>query len=61
MDEKFTKGTRVHVTNGPYAGRYGYVIRPDGTLHGRPVWLVKLDDSMFGAAVETRHMTPVQN
>ena len=61
MTTKITRNTRVHVTGGPYRGRSGLAIRPDGTLHGKPVWLVKLDGQMFGAAVETGHMVPAND
>ena len=61
MMERIAKNTRVRVTAGPYKGHSGLAIRPDGTLRGKPVWLVKLDGRMFGAAVETGHMVPASD
>jgi hypothetical protein len=58
MNERITRNIRVHVTGGPYKGRSGLAIRPDGKLRGKDVWLVKLDGAFFGAAVETGHMIP---
>ena len=58
MDKNITRNTRVVVTGGPYKGRTGLAIRPDGTLRGKPVWLVKLDNSMLGTSIETRYMVP---
>lgn len=55
------RNTRVTVTGGPYKGRHGLAIRPDGKLHGRKVWLVKLDGGFFGTAVAEDDMQPARN
>lgn len=47
---------RVTVVGGHYSGNAGHLVRRDGTLHGQPGWLVKLDGRMSGAFVETRHL-----
>ena len=60
-DQRIARNTRVHVTDGPYKGRSGLAIRPDGNLNGKPVWLVKLDGAFGGAAVETGHMVPAND
>lgn len=52
------KKKRVTITGGLYKGRSGLAIRPDGTLRGAPVWLVKLDNGFFGTAIETRYLRP---
>ena len=58
MEQRIARNTRVTVTDGRYKGRSGLAIRPDGKLHGKAVWLVKLDGAFGGAAVETGHMVP---
>lgn len=49
---------RVRVTGGPYKGHSGTLVRPDGTLHGQPGWMVKLDNSTF---IETRYMVEARS
>lgn len=54
------RNTRITVTGGVYKGRSGLAIRPDGTLHGRKVWLVKLDGNFGGTAIADDEMTPAR-
>ena len=45
-------GLRVHITDGPYKGRYGEVIR----LYTDGRWYVRLDDYGKMALVQPQHM-----
>ena len=56
-----SKGTRVVVIDGPYAGKVGHLVRPDGTANGKQAWLVKLDHAFFGATVQVAHMRPTKD
>lgn len=56
QDSALVPNARVRVVGGHYVGEFGRLVRKDGTLRGQPGWLVKLDDRMLGAFVETRHL-----
>ena len=60
MTDWLRKDTRVVVIDGPHAGKTGRALRPDGELHGKPVWQVKLDHAFFGAAIEVAHLRPAK-
>jgi len=54
QSEWLGRDVRVTVTSGPYQGRTGKAIRPDG----RGTWVVHLDGRFGGTSVPTQWLAP---